>query len=86
MMLALDEQYVRWYWCMFEFECVITWYVYGIRCNLKPSATIVHSPAMQTHYNDNVDGSALVFIEYMEWYRVGFGQTESTLVLVHVSM
>ena len=25
-MLALDEQAVRWYWCMFEFECVITLY------------------------------------------------------------
>ena len=23
--LALDEQGVRWYWCIFEFECVITW-------------------------------------------------------------
>ena len=24
--LALDEQKVRWYWCMFEFEYVIAWY------------------------------------------------------------
>ena len=24
-MLAFDEQWVRWYLCMFEFECVITW-------------------------------------------------------------
>ena len=24
--VLLDEQQVRWYWCMFEFECVIAWY------------------------------------------------------------
>ena len=23
--LDLDEQSVRWYWCMVEFECGITW-------------------------------------------------------------
>ena len=45
---------------------------------------IGHSPAMQTHYNCTVHGSALMLIEYMERYRFGFGRTESTLALVHV--
>ena len=25
-MLALDEQEVRWYWYVFQFECAIAWY------------------------------------------------------------
>ena len=47
-MLPLDEQKVRWYWYMFEFECVMTWYT-----THYDTITIAHSPAMQTHYNGN---------------------------------
>ena len=57
----------------------------GIRYIIQhQSIIIVHSPAMQTHYNGNTHGSALMLIEYMERYRVGFGWIGSTLVLVHV--
>ena len=50
--LALDEQQVRWYWCMVEFKCVITW------CTMMrydTIAIIVHSCAvrMPEHYNDD---------------------------------
>ena len=30
--LALDEQKVRWYWCIFEFEYVIAWYTMQYIC------------------------------------------------------
>ena len=37
---------VRWYWCMFEFECVIT------RCTMHhDTITIAHSAAILTHYD-----------------------------------
>ena len=78
--LALDGQFVRWYWCMFEFECVLL----GIRCTI----TIAYSPAIQLQWRwyTIYDGSApmLMLVEYMERYCVGFGQTGCTLVLVHV--
>ena len=43
-MLALGKQAVRWYWCMFEFECVIAW------CTMYNDT---YSTAMEIHYNDN---------------------------------
>ena len=42
-MLALHEQEVRQYWCMFEFECVIPWYN---RTMHHGTIAIAHSPAM----------------------------------------
>ena len=47
-MLGLDEQDVRWYWCMFEFEC-------GLACYTMHHETIAisYSRAIQIHYNDN---------------------------------
>ena len=43
--LVLDEQYVRWYWCMFEFKCVITWYTMHYN-----TITIAHSPTIQLQW------------------------------------
>ena len=72
-MLASAEQYVRWYWCMFEFEYVIAWHTmhYDI-------IAIVHLPAIQLQW------LCVMLIEYMQRYCIGFGRTESALVLVHV--
>ena len=47
-MLALPEQIVRWYWYMFEFECVIAWYKMHYH-----AIAIAHSPAIEIHYNGN---------------------------------
>ena len=49
-MLALAEQIVRWYWYMFEFECVIAWYM--IHYN---AIAITHSPAIEIQYNNGND-------------------------------
>ena len=85
--LAFDEQNVRWYWCMFEFECVNAWYtVYSI----KPVPPVQHKTITITHLLCKhttlvmAYGSALMLIEYMERHRVGFGRIGSTLVLVRV--
>ena len=43
--LALDEQLVRWYWYMFEFECVITWYTMH-----HNAIAIAYSPAIQLQW------------------------------------
>ena len=40
--LTLDEQTVRWYWCMFEFECAIAWYTMH-----HDTIAIAHPPAIQ---------------------------------------
>ena len=76
-MLILDEQFVRRYWCMFE--CIIAWYRMQ-----HGTIAIAHSTPMQTHYNGNGTRYALMLIEYMERYRVGFERTDRTLVLVHI--
>ena len=79
-MLALDEQEVRWCWCMFEFECVITWYTIHddtITITLSPNTFI--TMAMSHDY-----ALILMLLEYMERCHVGFGRTVCTLVLVHV--
>ena len=44
--LALDEQTVRWYWCMFEFECVIVWYTLH-----HDTITITYSRATQLQWH-----------------------------------
>ena len=79
-MLTLDEQLVRWYWCMFEFECVIVWYTmqYISPSQLHTHLLFKYTLMAMTH------GCVLTLIEYMERYCVGFGRTGSTLVLVHV--
>ena len=41
-MLILDEQRVRWYSCMFEFECIIAWYTMHHDTN-----AFAHSPTIQ---------------------------------------
>ena len=43
--LALDEQKVRWYLGMFEFECVIVWYTLH-----HDTITIEHSTATQLQW------------------------------------
>ena len=53
-----------------------------IRYTMRHESIIIAlAPAIQTHYNGNAHGSALMLIEHTERYRVGFGWTESTLVL-----
>ena len=43
----------------------------GMRYRMQhETITIAHSPAIQTHYNANMHGSALMFIEYTERYIV----------------
>ena len=45
-LLTLDEQLVRWYnKCMFEFECVITWYTMH-----HDTIAIAHSRAIQLQW------------------------------------
>ena len=74
MVFVLDEQEVRYNWCMFEFECVIVWY----------TITITHTPATEIHYNDN-DLWLCVDVDWnMERYRVGIDCTASTLLLVYM--
>ena len=82
-MLAFDEQSVRWYWCMFELECVIAW------CTMHHDTITIACPAaMQTHYNGDATSyttlCTMLLFEYMQRYCVEFGLTGSTLVLVHV--
>ena len=92
--LALDEQKVRWYLGMFEFECVIAWYT----TLHHDTITIEHSPAIQLQWqlhtalrwcqcclnvwNAMTNGCALLLIEFYGTvlYRVAFGRTGSTLV------
>ena len=50
-MMTLDEQGVRWYCCMFEFECVITcWYMMQ---NDTDTVEMTHSSVIWIRYNDN---------------------------------
>ena len=80
--LALGEQAVRWYWFILEFTRFITWYtVHYSRSQLHTCLLFKYTTmSMMTH------GSApmLTLIEHMERCLAGFGQTDSTLVLVHV--
>ena len=63
--LDLGGQDVRWYWCMFEFECVITWYTirYGT-ITLYTRLLLKHITMALTY------GSTLLLIECMERYIV----------------
>ena len=61
-MLALDAQEVSWYWCMFEFECVIPWY-YRMHYD---TITIARKLACYSTAMAMAHGSALTLIEYME--------------------
>ena len=49
-MLAVHEQEVRWYWCMFEFECVIK--LFGIIVRFTTAPSQLHS-RLQFNYNNN---------------------------------
>ena len=60
-MLTLNEQEVRWYWWMFEFECVIAWYTMH-----HATIAITHSPAIQLQWQWHTADSTLMLIEYME--------------------
>ena len=77
--LVLDEQQVRWYQCIFEFERVITW------CRMH-FGTIVIATRVLCKYTTimatTTHGSGLILLEYMGRYRVGFGRTGRTSVLV----
>ena len=72
--LAFNEQDVRWYWCMFEFECVIAWYTMP-----HDTITTALSPAIQLQWQwhtalrscwlDIWNGIALVLDEQkVRWY------------------
>ena len=78
-MLALDEQRVRRYWCMFEFKCVFVYYTYDDP--YLPSqlhARVIIKYAAMTMANDSTLMQML--IGYMERYPVRFGRTVGTLV------
>ena len=45
-LLALTKQEVRWYWCMFQFECVIVWYI-------MQHETIIIEYSSAINYNGN---------------------------------
>ena len=62
-----------------------TYFAYDAPC-MTWSQFIAHLPAVQRQRRCHTYGSALmlILIEYMERYRVGFGRTESKLVLVYV--
>ena len=49
-LLALNEQEVRWYWCMLEFECDMCHLLLGIRCTYYDTIAIAHSPALQLQW------------------------------------
>ena len=61
--LDLDEQLVRCYWYMFEFECVIAWYTMR-----HDTIAIAHSLAIQLQRRCHMDGFDMILIEYMERY------------------
>ena len=75
LVLALDEQRVRLYWCVLEFEA--SWYC----CSMQYEVLMSPSCAVQIHYNGD-DGSVFIFVECVERCRVGPGRTERTFVLV----
>ena len=58
--LPLDEQQVRWYWCISEFECVITWYTMDYYDTI---AIIANSPAIKIQWWWHTYGCALMSIE-----------------------
>ena len=59
----------------------------GVRYTMQhENITIAHSPAIQTHCNDDMHGSALMLIGYMGRYRDGFGWTESTLACLNFNV
>ena len=72
--LTLDEQQVRLYWCVREFEDVI---LFLLVCDRK--LTLMWFPnTLQWWWNDDC---AFMFVKCMERWRVGPGRTESTLRL-----
>ena len=76
--LTLDEQLVRWYWCMFEFECeIVTSHVW-----MHYSRSRLQITTMSIMSHDSA--SILMLIEHVERCLSAVEQTGSTLVLVHV--
>ena len=73
--LALDEQCVRLYCCVLEFEASCYW------CSMQQEVVMSLSCAVQIHYNGD-DACALIFVECMERCRVGPERTASMFVLV----
>ena len=73
--LTLDEQEVRLYWCVLEFEACCYW------CSMQYEVVMSPSCAVQIHYNGD-DGCAFIFVVCMERCRVGPGTTERSFVLV----
>ena len=76
--LTLDEQGVCWYWCMFEFECVISW------CMMHHDTLTRLLFKYTTMTMTSASAPMLIFFEYKKRYRSGFGWTARTLVFVHV--
>ena len=75
--VGFGEQEVRWYWYLFEFECVIYYLVYDALlrdCNCKLTCywNAIHWRWWHTALRR----------AYMQRYYVGFEQTARTLVLV----
>ena len=78
-MLALDEQKVRCYWCMFEFECDITWYTMHHEWHER---NLLYSYLLFNYNGDGIHTVLLILIENVERYRVGFERTGCTLILI----
>ena len=73
---TLDEQCVRLYWCVLEFEASCCW-----RSMQYEVVMMQPSRALQIHYNGD-DGCAFILVAYMERCRVGLVRTVGTFVLV----
>ena len=73
--LAMDEQNVRLYWCVLEFEASCYW------CSMQYEVVMPPSCAVSIHYNGD-DGCAFVLVECMERCRVDPERTVGTFVLV----
>ena len=82
--LWTNRKYVGIGVCLNLNVCVIAWYTMR-----HDTTTIAHLPAIKLYYNGNDTRMArpvlmFIMIECMELFRVGFGRTESTLVMVYV--
>ena len=73
--LGLDEQLVRLYWCVLESEASCYW------CSMQHEVLMSLSCAVQIHYNGD-DGCAFIVVECMERCRVGPGRKGGTFTLV----
>ena len=72
--LALDEQWVCFYWCGF-----LIWSCYS--CSMQCEVVLSPSCTVQIHYNGD-SRSTFIFVEWMERCRVGPGRTGGTFVLL----